>query len=269
MGGFIRPIFMQKLTKEQQWLLEEKHSGVESAGFLRDCERLAQGEPLDYIIGWKDFLSCCIDLSKRPLIPRVETEHWVEKFILHFSHDREKNANPLILDIFAGSGCVGIAVLKHIPESRVDFADISKAALEQIEISCKLNQIDIARYNIIHGDIFQRQNCMKSDFMQLGYDYILANPPYVAEEGSFARLEKSVASYEPHGALFGGNDGLDVVRRFLDEAPNHLKSGGKIIMEHDDTQREELEKILRENTFFKPLFGKDQYGKWRWVELSR
>jgi methylase of polypeptide subunit release factors len=104
--------------------------------------------PEEYKRGFKDFLGIKIDLSKRPLIPRPETEYWVQWFIKQDHKEKMK-----CLDLFSGSGCVGVAVLKNIQDSICHFGEIDDAFLEQIKINC--SDIDSNRYKIIKTDIFQ------------------------------------------------------------------------------------------------------------------
>lgn len=107
--------------------------------------------PEDYQIGFKQFLGAKIDLSKRPFIPREETEYWVS-FALK---EIKKKNKVLCLDLFSGSGCIGVAVLKNIYESLCDFGEKEELFLEQIKINLRINNISEERYNIIQTDVFQ------------------------------------------------------------------------------------------------------------------
>lgn len=214
-------------------------------------------EPAAYVIGFVDFLGCKIDLSERPLIPRTETEFWVEQAVTMIYHSVSKEVR--CLDIFAGSGCIGIAVLRKLPTAIVDFIDSDPKAVRQIQINCKLNNVDPSRYRIIRSDIFEN--------VHASYDYIFANPPYVAEERR-ENVQDSVLDYEPHTALFSGPDGLGHIKRFLDKAKEHLNKGGKVYLEFDEHQKDKIEEILREKSFKEISFHRDQFGRWRYLHAS-
>lgn len=266
------------MQKEINWLLKEKYGNKPSKAFEKDIKRLNGGEPLDYVIGFTNFLGCKIDLSKKSLIPRPETEFWVQKAIEDIKN--KINSELFILDIFAGSGCIGIAVLRACPEflRRVDFVDIEKKNLEQIKINLKINGVGV-NFIVRQSDVFKN--------VRAKYDYIFANPPYIPDyrKNPSARLrailrnriQKSVLDFEPHKALFGGKDGLFYVRKFLKDAKKYLRkpafakvSAGrsKIYMEFDSVQKKEIEKLIKKNGYQNYEFYKDQYGKWRWVEIS-
>jgi len=244
------------MEKEIGWLLKEKYLGKPTEFFYKDIERLKAGEPLDYVIGFTEFLGCKINLSKKPLIPRTETEYWVEKVLTKV----KKNKNKLnILDIFSGSGCIGISVLKNTKNTKCFFSDLDKNNLKQIKINCKINKIDSKRYRIIQSDIFNKINNK--------FNYIFANPPYIAKTKK-NKIQKSVLKFEPAVALFGGNNGFLYINKFLKQAKNHLSENGQIFMEFDFTQKKEIEILVKKYKYSNCEFFRDQFNRWRWVEIS-
>ena len=253
----------EKLKKEIGWLLKEKYKGKLTKAAKKDIVRLKKGEPVDYLIGFMEFMGIKIDLSLKPLIPRLETEYWVQKAIEDIQSSSLRNSRIQCLDIFAGSGCIGIAVLKSISSTRVDFAEKEKKFLKQIRINTKLNHVDSRRYRIIECDTFEPKG-VSMKYSMGTYDYIFANPPYVAESRR-KTVQSSVLKREPHGALFAGKDGLQYIIRFLKEAQSHLNASGKIYLEFDSPQKREIDKLLKEYSYSSWQFHKDQYNKWRFV----
>lgn len=208
--------------------------------------------PKEYQNGFTYFLGLKIDLSKKPLIPRVETAFWVEKAIQEISKQKSS-----CLDVFSGSGCVGLAVLKHT-DSNCDFGELNDDFLEQIKINLDLSDIDSVRYNILKTDIFSGIGGK--------YDYILANPPYVAED-RMKDVGLDVLAFEPKMALFSGKEGMDVIRIFLNEAKDYLKENGVIYMECDPHQQSEIDSILQNNKYSNWDFFCDQFGLVRFVRV--
>lgn len=255
------------MQKEIGWLLKEKHNNKPTKQFLKDIERLKQGEPLDYVIGFTEFFGCKIDLSKKPLIPRPETEFWVEKAISEITPWRNFCHGPIILDIFSGSGCIGIAVLKHVKNLNVDFADIEENNLEQIKINLKINCIKPSKYRIIKSDVFNVINPSSPRLLRAKYDFVFANPPYIATILR-NRIQKSVLKYEPQKALFGGKDGLFYIKKFLKEAGRYLNPDGIIFMEFSPEQKKEIEKLILKYKYRNYKFYKDQNNKWRQVNIG-
>lgn len=235
--------------------MKEKYRGEVTKAAEKDIARLKKGEPLDYVIGFTEFLGCKIDLSKKPLIPRPETEFWVEKVLA----DLKRN-HVTVLDMFSGSGCIGVTVLQHVNKSSVIFAEKEKKLLDQIKINCRLNGLNNKDYKIIQSDMFKN---VKGKF-----NYIFANPPYIPVKKQ-DKIQKSVFQYEPKQALFGGNDGLKHIRKFLKSAKQFLEDDGKIFMEFDSPQKDAIEKMLKQYGYQSWKFNKDQYQKWRWVSIYK
>lgn len=209
--------------------------------------------PEDYKKGFKDFLGVKIDLSKRPLIPRDETEHWVSVVI------KETKEGAECLDLFAGSGCIGISILKNVKNSFCDFGEKEDLFLEQIKINLDLNNIDKEKYNLIKTDVFS--NIKKK------YDYILANPPYVAED-RIDEVGEDVKMFEPSIALYGGGDGMEYIKIFLNEVINYLKDNGIIYLEFDPEQKDSIEEIIKDK-YSRFEFLKDQFNKYRFVKIEK
>lgn len=245
---------MSSLRPASRWLLEEKYGGAPGKMFERDVKRLKKGEPFQYVIGWLDFLACRVDLRFRPFIPRPETEYWVNEVL-----KTPPRGRPIkCLDLFAGSGCIGLALLKHLPQARVDFGENDLRALKQIQFNLKLNQLT-KRGRVIKTDVFSN--------IEGPYDYIFANPPYVARRHC-RQVQKNVLVYEPAAALLAGADGLKYIRRFLAGAPKFLRKGGRLFLEFNPAQKPALEKLLASEGYcFK--FYRDQFGRWRYLAAGR
>lgn len=209
-----------------------------------------------YVIGWVNFLGCKIDLSQRPLIPRPETEYWTEKAIQGMRSEKK----PVdCLDAFAGSGCIGISVLKHVPKARVRLADNDPACLKQIRRNLKLNRVRPNRYKIKHSNILQNVGA--------SFDYILANPPYIPANRK-GRLAESVLNFEPHSALFAGSDGLRFLRPLIREARGHLHPAGELWLEFDSSQKNAVLALARRYGYAETVIHRDQFGRNRYAILK-
>jgi release factor glutamine methyltransferase len=200
------------------------------------------------------FLNCKINLSKKVFQPRIETEFWVGKTINELEIE---NCKLKILDIFSGSGCIGIAVLKNTENTEVDFVDISKKAIKQVKVNLKLNKIRKERYKIYRSNLFQ-------SLKNKQYDVIFANPPYVALNRA-REVQKEVLQKEPPAALFAGKDGMFWIEKFLKEVKKYLNKNGVIYLEFDPLQKEKIREILEKGRV-KFQFRKDQFKKYRWLK---
>lgn len=303
------------MTRDEQWLLDEKNYGKETPEYEADKKRLARNEPLGYIIGWQPFLGLKIYLDSKPLIPRPETEWWVEQLInaisgtlrsataraggtfsaTLFSYERSELENKKyscgaendsvprnrirelrFLDLCAGSGAVGCAVLAKMPGVQVYFGEIDPAHEATIQKNIRENNLDVSRANIRIGDLFEafgatNFSCPYSDLEKWKYscgdmrfDIIAANPPYIPDT---RELPASVANYEPSLALFAGGDGLDVIRRIATELPKHLTADGVAWIECDSSHIEAAQKLFAAQDLLVEI-RTDQYGKPRILVVS-
>lgn len=246
--------------REKHWLLEEKHNGKETKKFSVDLKKLKNGVPLAYIIGNVPFYDCLIDLQYKPLIPRVETEHWVYEFVKKELKNQELKKQVRILDIFSGSGCIGISILKNTLNTKVDFADIKPKYLKQIKLNLELNKVSKKRFEIIQSDVFKKIPIKK-------YDYILANPPYISKD-RLNTVSKSVIEHEDKNALFAKNDGLYFILKLIKESQKYLTFDGKVYVEFDSWQKKKIEKILKAANIKNYQFVKDQCKKDRLLIFS-
>ncbi len=241
-------------NQERLWLLKDKYDGKESAAFFADCERLSEGWPLGYVIGWVPFLNTKIYLDSRPLIPRSETEYWTDRAIAAI---RGKfSAAPNILDLCAGSGCIGVAVLKALPLAQVDFAEINQTHLKTITKNLSFNQCKLSNCRLIHTDLFTQVTGR--------YDFILANPPYL--KLSLNKTQPAVKAYEPVLALAGGSDGFELLEKIITAAPKYFKPSGQLYLEHEPEQSVAVQD-LGNRLGFSVTTHQDQYGVKRYSIL--
>lgn len=181
------------------------------AGYVR---RRRAGEPLQYILGRWEFMGLPIVTDRRALIPRQDTECVAEAALAL----KPETA----LDMCCGTGCIGIALAK-LGGTRVTFADISADCLDLARENCELNGVP---GEFVRGDLFEN--------IAGRYDVIVTNPPYLTA-ADMKKLQPEVAC-EPAAALFGGDDGLDFIRRIAAGAPGRLNPGGAVIMETGSLQ---------------------------------
>lgn len=235
------------LTDEaaKQKILQEKYNGAESSAFRADCARIDAHEPWEYVLGHADFLGCRIDLSQRPMVPRDETAHWVARVI-----EAWKGAGAIrALDLYAGSGNIGIALAKHLPEAQVTFNELDEKLLPQIARSLELNGIDTRRTTLLAGDSLEK--------IAGKFDVICANPPYVDPAGE-SEMDPEMR-YEPHIAFFGSSDGYGHHRELIERGREFLTEHGVLYVECDMTQADTLKKMLAD-TDWRYEFWDDPYG---------
>lgn len=200
--------------------------------------------PVEYITGFCEFLGREFRINKHTLIPRIETEELV-KLALKIYPKRKK---LIVADVGAGSGCIGISLyleLKKIGmKSEVYLSDISgealKVARENIEklISQKGGS---SEESPLEATLEARVHILESDLMEdypksLKFDLIAANLPYIPS-ARIKTLQSSVKDYEPRSALDGGENGLILIKRLIEQLPGRLNKNGVAILEIDETHQ--------------------------------
>ena len=218
--------------------------------------RRLSGEPVAYIIGEWEFYGLPLEISREVLIPRSDTEVLAERAILL---TRAAGDGARVLDLCAGSGCVGLTVAANAPDCRVVLADLSEGALRICKQNVRRNQLN-ARVTCVQADAMTAPAPALWDF-----DVIACNPPYIPQ-GDLANLDVSVRDYEPWGALDGGEDGLDFYRAVSARWGTALRLGGTLIFEVGIGQAPDVEQIMAQNGFENIVTHQDTRGIWRVVE---
>ncbi len=243
---------MTFLETQIQKLKVEKYSGKETDEFFRDGERLRNGEPYEYVLGYTTFLGAHIDLSLRPMIPRYESAFWVERAISELKVRQEELDRPLRLaEVFAGSGAIGIALLTHLPDATVDICELDPKLKTQIEINVEKNSIDSARVRVIIASSL--------DGLTGKYDGILCVPPYIPYE-ALPELDPEMIAYEPHLAFLAHNDGHEFHEILIRDAWDLLYEGGTLYMEADMDHEDWLTKHIEGTKWSKLELWPDPYG---------
>ena len=197
-------------------------------------ERHLAGEPVAYLIGEWEFYGLPLDISERVLIPRPDTEVLAAAVI----EGLRGAESPRVLDLCAGSGCIGLAVAKNVPGSHVVLGEIDEGALRV----CRQN---IRRTGLSGQAVSMQLNALEKAPKRLGeFDCIVSNPPYIPD-GDIAGLDPSVRDYEPHLALKGGVDGLDFYRAICDGWREALRPGGRLYFEVGIGQADDVLRIMR------------------------
>ena len=191
-------------------------------------KRLASGEPVQYIVGDVDFYGLNIDIDKRVLIPRFDTEELVEK--TYNIIKRYFNDNIDIIDLGTGSGCISLALKHLLPNANITGVDISSEALLVAAHNSKKLNLDV---NFIENDMLENINNK--------YDVIISNPPYLSKEISY--VEHIVDSNEPKLALYAPNNGLYFYDKILSTCKNNLKEKYLIAFEMDEFQGETIKEL--------------------------
>ncbi|MBA4744206.1 MAG: peptide chain release factor N(5)-glutamine methyltransferase [Muricauda sp.] len=253
------------LTKEEEQPLFEALS------------ELKQEKPLQYILGTAHFMDLELQVDENVLIPRPETEELVQ-WILEdcqkeeqFKSDAERSrsviSTPLndrslqILDIGTGSGCIAIALAKHLPNAKVYALDVSQGALTVAKKNAESNKVDIT---FLKHDILDPELVLELDF-----DIIVSNPPYVRELEK-EKIKRNVKDFEPATALFvSDEDPLLFYKAIMDFSKKHLKENGRLYFEINQYLGKETEALFKAHNFSEIELRKDIFGNDRMLKAIK
>lgn len=232
---------MLNCDRASLYLNKDKPLGVDKSSFAASVlKKRLVGEPIDYILGFAEFMGLKFKVSRQVLIPRPETEILVEAALRYVSRHKAQVKRTNILDLGTGSGCIAISLAKFLPQAKVDALDISKSALKIAEENADLNKVKI---NFLESDLFK-----SADLNNIQYDMIVSNPPYVRSL-DIVGLQPEI-QFEPNIALDGGFDGLDFYRRIIKHSPKYLAKGAFLILEIGFGQARDIKDIFQKSGNF-------------------
>jgi len=236
--------YMVKIERDKLLLnLNQRIEDVDYNRFIDLILRRKKGEPIAYIIGFKEFWKNKFLVNSDVLIPRPDSEIIVEQALKIIP--KEKSLN--ILDIGTGSGCIILSILKEREKCFGIGMDISPKALKVAKINAKIQQIK-NRIKFVNSDI---------DKFCLGkYDLIISNPPYIDSFG-MNYLDNDIKNYEPKVALYGGIDGLSCIDVVIKKSSRLIKRKGKLLIEIGSNQFDKTKKLLNNKNFYINKIVKD------------
>ncbi len=222
----------------------------------------AEGHPVAYLIGKKEFFNIELKVAPGVLIPRPETELLVELAIDFVQASGKKD--PKILDLGTGSGAIGLALAKNIPHSQVTCVDVSAEALTIAQENAhllNLNSVKFIQSNWFDGlaTVLPTEECL--------FDVIVSNPPYIRHDDT--HLSQGDLRFEPASALTDEHDGLMAYRAIFKEAATFLNTDGLILVEHGFDQSKEVCKLLQEQNYTNIKAHQDLAGIWRAASANR
>lgn len=211
------------------------------------CQRRENGEPLQYITGVAYFYNLTLEVGPGVLVPRPETEQLVESILTHLKSSKEPTS---VIDLGAGSGAIALAIATQIPTAHVIAVEKDAEALIWLRRNCESADAEV---RIVAEDV-------ATALMGVKADLVVANPPYIPND---QELPNEVFSHEPHVALFGGEEGMEIPRTFIDAAARLLKSGGLFVMEHGEEQASMVNtKLLEDFVEIKTHMDLNQRPRW-------
>jgi release factor glutamine methyltransferase len=248
------------LSREKLYIAKDNLSKDQCRRYLESLEQRRDGKCVAHILGRKEFWGLHFNLTQAVLVPRPDTEILVETALEKI---RTRYIPPVsLLDLCTGSGAVAIALKHECPDLELWATDLSEEALNAAKgnaeklLSIKNNFRSI---QFLQGDLFLALKNVSKNEGPPQFSIITANPPYIPS-GKISSLAPEVRR-EPLLALDGGEDGLDIIRRIITEAPLYLKAGGMLFLEADPSQMKRIGTLLKERGFRHPEIYRDMAGQ--------
>ena len=239
------------LNVNRAWLISHERDALEpnqQVGFEALLQRRLNGEPMAYILGSRDFYGLQLKTTPATLIPRPDTETLVEAALAKIP----QNASLNILDLGTGTGAVALAIASQRPQTKVIAVD---ASLEALKVATENAQdFKLANVRLLESNWFSALEGEK-------FDVIVSNPPYIAQDDE--HLKQGDLRFEPLSALASGVDGLDDIRKIIQDAPEYLNPNGWLMLEHGYDQANVVAALLNARGFSKDDHAKDIAGTLR------
>jgi release factor glutamine methyltransferase len=226
-------LLLHVLRRSRTWLYSHSQDALESADadkYFALIARRSAGEPTQYIIGKQEFWGLEFEVTPAVLIPRPETEHVIEVAIERIGAAR-RGSELRVADVGTGSGCIAVALATEFPNAEISATDISSDALEVAKRNASRHGV-AARIWFIETDLLAGVSYapLATSRSPLSFDLIASNPPYIARNEA-STLQREVRDHEPHIALFGGDSGVEIYARLIEQAESLLAPGGTLLIE--------------------------------------
>ncbi|CEN56653.1 peptide chain release factor N(5)-glutamine methyltransferase [Candidatus Methylopumilus turicensis] len=241
----------QVLNVNRAWLIGHETDALEAnqqAGFEALVQRRLNGEPIAYILGSREFYGLPLKTTPATLIPRPDTETLVEAALAKIP----QNVSLNILDLGTGTGAVALAIASQLPQTKVIAVD---ASLEALKVAIENAQsLNLSNVHLIESNWF-------SALVSEKFDVIVSNPPYIAQDDEHLKLGD--LRFEPLSALASGVDGLDDIRKIIQDAPEYLNPNGWLMLEHGYDQADAVAALLKARGFSQIDHARDIAGTQR------
>jgi release factor glutamine methyltransferase len=243
---------IENSAREARWIVEEA-SGNEGeefvvgladaatvrgvAAFDRLLSRRCAGEPLQYVLGHWPFRTLDLAVDARALVPRPETEQLVDWALAELDLILAAHGAATVVDLGTGTGAIALSIAVERPRTIVWASDASAAAVQLARENLAGIGRCGSRVRVVHGDWYA---ALPADLAG-AVDLIVSNPPYVADG---EKLDEVVSKWEPHSALFAGEDGLNDLRTIIAESPRWLSPHGALVVEAGSTQLDQVAALM-------------------------